>query len=44
MNTLNVKHQGKTSNQLSFHLSAYAHLRKLQRAIFQKHKKYKLTV
>ena len=44
MNSLNVKHQGKTSNQLAFHLSAYTHLWKLSRAIFQKHKKYKLTV
>ena len=44
MNSLNVKHQGKSSNQLEFHLSAYTHLWKLSRAIFQKHKKYKLTV
>ena len=44
MNSLNVKHQGKSSNQLAFHLSAYTHLWKLSRAIFQKHKKYKLTV
>ena len=29
MNSLNVKHQGKSSNQLAFHLSAYTHLRKL---------------
>ena len=26
MNSLNVKHQGKSSNQLAFHLSAYTHL------------------
>ena len=44
MNSLNVKHQGKSSNQLAFHLPPYTHLWKLQRAIFQKHKKYKLTV
>ena len=25
MNSLNVKHQGKSSNQLAFHLSAYTH-------------------
>ena len=25
MNSLNVKHQGKSSNQLAFNLSAYAH-------------------
>ena len=43
MNSLNVKHQGKSSNQLAFHLSAYTNLWKLSRAIFQKHKKYKLT-
>ena len=29
MNSLNVKHQGKSSNQLAFHLSAYTHLWKL---------------
>ena len=29
MNSLNVKHQGKGSNQLAFHLSAYTHLWKL---------------
>ena len=44
MNSLNVKHQGKSSNQLAFHLSAYMHLGKLSRATFQKHKKYGLTV
>ena len=44
MNSLNVKHQGKNSNQLAFHLSAYTHLWKLWRAIFQRHTKYKLTV
>ena len=44
MNSLNVKHQGKSSNQLAFHLSAYIHLWKLSRVIFQMHKKYKLTV
>ena len=44
INSMNVKHQGKSSNQLAFHLSAYTHLWKLSRAIFQKHKKYKLTV
>ena len=38
------KHQRKSSNQLAFHLSAYMHLRKLLRTIFQKHTKYKLTV
>ena len=26
VNSLNVKHQGKSSNQLAFHLSAYTHL------------------
>ena len=26
MNSLNGKHQGKSSNQLAFHLSAYTHL------------------
>ena len=26
MNSLNVKHQGKSFNQLAFHLSAYMHL------------------
>ena len=26
MNSLNVKHQGKSSNQLAFYLSAYTHL------------------
>ena len=26
MNSLNVKHQGKSFNQLAFHLSAYTHL------------------
>ena len=26
MNSLNVKHQGKSSNQLAFHLSIYTHL------------------
>ena len=26
VNSLNVKHQGKSSNQLTFHLSAYTHL------------------
>ena len=26
MNSLNVKHQGESSNQLVFHLSAYTHL------------------
>ena len=26
MNSLNVKHQGKSSNQLAFPLSAYTHL------------------
>ena len=25
-NSVNVKHQGKSSNQLEFHLSAYTHL------------------
>ena len=44
MNSLNVKHQGRSSNQLAFRMSAYRHLRKLWRAIFQNHKKYKLTV
>ena len=44
MNSLNVKHQGKSSNQLAFRRSAYTHLWKLWRAIFQKLKKYKLTV
>ena len=44
MNSLNVKHQGKSSNQLAFHLSAYTHLRYLFRATFSKHKKYELTV
>ena len=44
MNSLNAKHQGKSSNQLAFHLSVYTHLWKLSRAIFQKYKKYKLTV
>ena len=34
MNSLNVKHQGKSSNQLE---------KQYFRAIFQKHKKYKLT-
>ena len=29
MNPPNVKDQGKSSNQLAFHLSAYTHLRKL---------------
>ena len=44
MDLLNVKHQGNSSNQLAFHLSAYRYLWKLSRAIFQKHAKYKLTV
>ena len=44
MSLLNAKHQWKSSNQLAFHLSAYPYLRKLLRATFQKHKKYKLTV
>ena len=44
MNSLNGQYQEKSSNQLAFHLSAYTHLWKLSRAIFQKHKKYKLTV
>ena len=44
MSLLNVKHQGESSNQLAFHLSAYTYLWKLLRAKFQKHKKYKLTV
>ena len=44
MNSLNVKHQGKSSGQLAFHLSAYTHLLKLQRVISQKDKKYKFTV
>ena len=44
INSLNVKHQGKSSNQLAFHLSAYTHLWTIKRAIFQKHTKYKLTV
>ena len=44
MNLLNVKHQEQSSNQMAFHLSAYTHLWKLERAIFQKHTKYKLTV
>ena len=26
MNSLNIKHQGKNSNQLAFHLSAYTYL------------------
>ena len=26
MNSINVKHQGKSSNQLAFRLSAYTHL------------------
>ena len=42
MNSLKVKHQGKSFNQLVFHLSAYTHLWK--RAVFQLHTKYKLTV
>ena len=29
MNSLNVKHQGKSSYQLAFHHSAYTHLSKL---------------
>ena len=29
MNSLNVKHQRKNSNQLALHLSAYTHLQKL---------------
>ena len=29
MNSLNVKQQGKSSNRLAFHLSAYMYLRKL---------------
>ena len=44
MNLLNVKHQGKSSNQLAFHLSVYTYLQKLLRATFQKHKKYKFTI
>ena len=44
MNSLNVKHQEKSFNKLAFHLSSYTHLWKLSRVIFQKHKKYKLTV
>ena len=44
MNSLNTKHQRKSSNQLAFHLSSYTHLWKLSRVIFQKHKKYRLTV
>ena len=44
INSLNVKHQGKSSNQLAFHLSAYTHLWTIKRAIIQKHKKYNLTV
>ena len=43
MNSLNVTQQGKKSNQLAFHLSAYTYLWKLWRAIFQKHTKYKMT-
>ena len=43
-NLLNVKHQGKSSNQLAFHLSAHTYLQKRLREIFLKHKKYKLTV
>ena len=38
------KHQGKSSNPLAFHLSAYIHLSKFLRTIFQKHTKYKFTV
>ena len=26
MNSLNIKHQGKNSNKMAFHLSAYTHL------------------
>ena len=44
MKLRNVKHQGKSSSQLAFHLSAYTHLWKIWRVIFQKHKKYNLTV
>ena len=38
MNSLNVKHDEESSNQLAFHLSAYTDLQKIQRAKFQKHK------
>ena len=41
---MNMKHQEKSSNQLTFYLPANIHLWKLERAIFQKHKKYKLSV
>ena len=44
MNSLNLKHQAKSSNQLAFHLSSYTHLWKLSRVISQKHEKYRLTV
>ena len=44
MNSPNVKHKGKSSNQFAFHLSAYTHLWKFSRAKFQKDKKYKFTV
>ena len=32
MNLQNVKHQGKTSKQLAFHVSAYSHFGKLSEA------------
>ena len=44
MNSMNVKLQGKSFNQLAFHLSVYTHLWKFYRAIIWKHTNYKLTV
>ena len=44
MPSLNVKHQGRSSNQCTIHLPAYTRLGELKRAIFQKHTNYNLTV
>ena len=38
MNSLNVKHQGKSSNQLAFHMSAYTHLWNLKSNISEVYK------
>ena len=40
MNSLYVKHQRNSSNQLTFHLSNYTHLGKFSRAIFQNKSKF----
>ena len=43
MNSLNVKHQGKSSNQLAFHLSAFVHLGSFMHPFMQL-TKYKVQV